>query len=175
MDTIKENSYKNRYKTFLIGTCGFCSKYFNHFKWDDQRFCSKKCFSDYVKNNKSKVYCNVCNKMIEVTNSKISRNNKFYCSRECYDNRRKDVLKRLKRGTKYYKNLLENTPCQCGESKIYLLQIHHIDGNKKNNIQSNLEVVCSNCHVKRHLKKDKRGNWVYHPKTLTDRSLLEKL
>lgn len=119
--------------------------------------------------------CEVCGIRIEKYSRDIRRNKLFYCSRECYNFRRKQDLTRLKRTTKYYDQLLSNAICECGEKSKYLLQIHHIDGNNKNNLPDNLEIVCANCHVKRHLKKLGSGEYVYHPRSLTDRSLLKDL
>lgn len=50
-----------------------------------------------------------------------------------------------------------------------------IDSNKNNNKKENLEVVCGNCHIKRHLKIDKLGKLSYHPLSLTDRNSLKDL
>jgi len=74
--------------------------------------------------------------------------------------------------------MLANGKCAgCGIDRFYLLQIHHIDGNNGNNDAENLEIVCANCHIKRHLKKRKKdGRFVYHPKgSLTPRHLLPSL
>ena len=149
--------------------CLTCNNEFLHYTWDTQKYCSTKC-----SNNKDKieVLCTVCNTSILKSKSLVERNNKNYCSRECY-NFRNGIHKKLKRNTAFYKDLLNRTPCKCGEKTLYLLQIHHIDGVNKNNENSNLEVVCANCHIKRHLKQNKEGSWVYHPKSLTDRLLLE--
>ncbi|SRR5260221_730614 len=122
-----------------------------------------------------KLNCEVCGKEIEKYTRDIKRNKLFYCSRDCYNTRRKENLTRLKRSTKYYDDLLNNTSCECGEDKKYLLQIHHMDGNHNNNSPENLEIVCGNCHIKRHLKLLKNGQYVYHPRSLTDRSLIKDL
>ena len=149
--------------------CLTCNNEFLHYSWDTQKYCSKNC-----SNNKDKleVLCAVCNTSILKSKSLVNRNDKNYCSRECY-NFRNGLHKKLKRGTAFYKQLLETTACKCGEKTLYLLQIHHVDGNNKNNENNNLEVVCANCHVKRHLKQNKKGVWIYHPKSLTDRKLLD--
>lgn len=151
--------------------CLLCNNEFLHYTWDTQKYCSTKC-----SNNKDKieVLCTVCDTSILKSKSLAERNNKNYCSRECY-NFRNGIHKKLKRNTAFYKDLLNTTSCKCGEKTLYLLQIHHIDGINKNNENSNLEVVCANCHVKRHLKQNKEGIWVYHPKSLTDRLLLENI
>jgi hypothetical protein len=148
--------------------CLTCNNEFLHYTWDTQKYCSTTC-----SNNKDKVevMCVVCNTSMLKSKSSVERNDKNYCNRDCY-NLRNGLHKKLKRSTAFYKQLLEQTDCKCGESKSYLLQIHHIDGNNKNNENDNLEVVCANCHVKRHLKQNKKGDWVYHPKSLTNRSLL---
>ncbi len=149
--------------------CLTCKKEFLHFSWDKQMYCSKDCSN---KKDKVNVLCAVCNTSTLKSKSLVERNDKNYCSRDCYDFRN-GLPKKIKRNTAFYKDLLNTTPCKCGEKTLYLLQIHHIDGVNKNNENSNLEVVCANCHVKRHLKQNKEGIWVYHPKSLTDRLLLE--
>lgn len=155
-----------------IGTCELCGKEFKHYSWDKQRFCSKKCANNH---KKVKVICDVCGKETLKPKSVVDRNEKNYCSRECYNKRSSDV-KKIKRSTEFYQSLLTNGKCiDCGEDKYYLLQIHHIDSNPSNNVIDNLEIVCANCHIKRHLKFDKNNRYVYEPKELTDRSLLTKL
>jgi hypothetical protein len=54
------------------------------------------------------------------------------------------------------------------------LCVHHMDGNNDNNDDSNLEIVCFNCHVKRHLRYD-GDKFVYDPHYLTPREWLEFL
>ena len=149
--------------------CLGCQKEFLHYSWDTQKYCSKIC-----SNNKDKVevLCVVCNTSTFKSKSLVERNDNNYCSRDCY-NFRNGLHKKLKRNTAYYKHLLQTTSCKCGEKTFYLLQIHHIDGDNSNNEKTNLEVVCANCHIKRHLKQNKSGEWIYHSKSLTDRNLLD--
>lgn len=168
------DSNKRRKKTKLCN-CIFCNKEFYTYNWSKQRFCSNKCYYESLKSLKSIHYCTTCGKKIEVTKYRHTKNEEYYCSRDCYNNRRKKNLKRLKRKTSYYQNLLINSKCNCGENKYYLLQIHHIDGNHNNNIEDNLEIVCANCHIKRHLKFDKDNRFIYQPKSLTDRNILDKI
>ena len=149
-----------------------------HYSYDNQKYCSKKCSQSLLK-KQIKVICKICGKEYEITeshyNRNISKGGDFYCSRECY-NKRSNNPKRLKRSTEHNQELLNNGKCaDCGEDKYYLLQIHHIDSNPSNNVKENLEIVCANCHIKRHLKLDSNNRYVYAPKELTDRNLLKKL
>ncbi len=43
-----------------------------------------------------------------------------------------------------------NSKCEVCKRTFYLLQIHHIDKNRENNIRSNLMFICQKCHVKIH-------------------------
>lgn len=158
-----------------VDNCLKCNKEFNHYNYDSQEYCSKECYHITVRELRPKANCVICSTEIELTAHRASRNDKNYCSRECYNNRAEGNTKRLKRGTKYYTDKLDAAVCECGEERTYLLEIHHIDGNHGNNNENNLEIVCSNCHMKRHLKLNKKGKWVYSPKSLTDRSLLHKV
>ena len=64
--------------------------------------------------------------------------------------------------------------CNCGEKRKYLLTIHHMDGNRANNEKDNLECVCGNCHMIRHLVL-KDGIWSYRSNALTPRELIKFL
>ncbi len=41
---------------------------------------------------------------------------------------------------------------RCGFLDVRILQIHHKDRNRKNNVRQNLEVLCPNCHMLEHLE-----------------------
>jgi len=53
------------------------------------------------------------------------------------------------------KNLKYNIPIErcvaCGYDFMPILEVHHIDRDKTNNNPANLEVLCPNCHRKKHL------------------------
>jgi len=40
--------------------------------------------------------------------------------------------------------------CENCKEKVILLYVHHIDCNPRNNIVTNLQVICSSCHRKIH-------------------------
>lgn len=64
----------------------------------------------------------------------------------------------------------------CGDSRPFLLCVHHRDHNQGNNGTSNLEVVCGRCHFIRHLCYDWASNgWLYNTEFLTPRLVVDLL
>ena len=53
---------------------------------------------------------------------------------------------------RYLFEKFENKCCLCGWNKVHFktgrvpLEINHIDGNALNNNESNLQIICPNCH-----------------------------
>jgi len=46
------------------------------------------------------------------------------------------------------KNYCESTSCQwSGEFGSYILEVDHIDGNRKNNVATNFQTICGICHL----------------------------
>lgn len=76
-------------------------------------------------------------------------NNKYILAEEYFTNHKQ--IKSAKLKDKLLKeHLLENKCAICGltewQDKPIILQLHHIDGNNKNNDLSNLQLLCPNCH-----------------------------
>lgn len=82
----------------------------------------------------------------------------------------RSVCKRVRSSSKdkYKKIRSEVGKCVCGVDSLWLLVIHHKDGNRKNNSPENLEVLCHNCHASRHLEK-LEGSWKFNSNCLTPR------
>lgn len=139
------------------------------------KFCSHKCAAIY-NNGKRKEsdyyeikYCPVCGK-------KLTWKMRNYCSNECrlidyWDNEIKSLIDgSYKRDSqalrscliKYFKNT-----CTCCGNKEWMgedipLEVHHKDGNSENNILTNLELLCPNCHALTDTYKGKNvGNGRY--------------
>lgn len=168
-------------------TCEYCKKEFLRRKNGKKRFCSNICGYESHK-KKVIVICFNCGKRIETTPSKLknSKHGFHFCGRKC-----KEESQSLKgncpdirpphygtsEGRELYKNLIKNTKnpvCNgCGEDTDFLLQVHHIDGNRNNNVEENLEIVCANCHVKRHLKQTNKF-WIFSTKNLTPRDVINE-
>ena len=153
--------------------CANCGIIFEHFSWDGRKYCSKKCHYNKLKVTST---CMWCGRDFLVHRSRYKRSKgRMFCSRECYNEDNYTNTKKIKRSTKFIQDLLTKSMCECGVSKKYLLEIHHIDGNNSNNAKENMEIVCGNCHMKRHMKKNKLDEWIYHPKSLTPRDELPNL
>lgn len=115
-------------------------------------------------------HCDFCNKIM-CTNSNVKR----YCNNLCHKNyQNAQSIKEWQSGGIDYvgyngKNMLikpfiknyllekHDHKCQkCGWGEMHEitkkvpLQIHHIDGNSENCLETNLQVLCPNCHTLTH-------------------------
>jgi hypothetical protein len=102
--------------------------------------------------------CKACGK-------KLNKSNKLYCNHACQNMYQyQEYVKRWKSGnisggkevSKYIRHYLfekyNNMCCRCKWNEkhpitgLVPLQIHHIDGDCLNTYESNLELLCPNCH-----------------------------
>lgn len=123
---------------------------------------SKNAGKEPVNKGAGKVrYCLNCGKVLSNRQTK-------YCSNICQaDYQHKQYINRWKSGEEtglngeygisphIRKYLMDKYFCKCqlcgwGETNTYThtipLEIHHIDGNYKNNNEDNLQLLCPNCH-----------------------------
>ena len=104
-------------------------------------------------------YVEIDNKKIEVeiAITEEDRNKSIKILKEKRDKRRKEYLEKGKYellSSNYRRQIIleeVNYTCEFCKNKEWLgkslwLEIHHKDGNTKNNIRENLIVVCPNCH-----------------------------
>lgn len=167
--------------------CVVCKKYFET-NYNNRRVktCSKKCTKELRSKNRlingtnAKliiVNCSNCNANLIRSLSSVNTNKtqKYFCSSAC---KRKILsISRTTVGKYTNKTYIRNVNAvcyMCGESRKYLLDIHHLDGNKLNNIDMNIIPLCKKCHAIMHLSFDKRGI-VYGCKKLSTDELIEKV
>jgi hypothetical protein len=135
-----------------------------------KHYCSQECFKQgsaehlkkIVRKKKPQQYCIICKKP-------RSRYSKKYCSVQCIAEHRYQMVvdnwltgkdpgynkaKLLKQSIRRYLLKQANNACQlCGWNKCHpvnglpVLQVHHIDGDWRNNRPENLQVLCPNCHA----------------------------
>jgi hypothetical protein len=165
------------YMKTIIKTCKFCKKSFNapvrEVKRGNGKFCSKRCCSNsrrgiVINPRIPNVTCAYCKKKFYKPESKIkkSKSGLVFCSRK-----HKDLGQRIESGLTEihpphygtaeisdYRSIAFSSKekvCElCGYNTIpQILQVHHIDENRKNNSIDNLQVLCPNCHHETHYNK----------------------
>ena len=191
MGTIKFIDTSGSKRTGIAKLCPVCKKEFITRADKPSETCGKICKGKLKSiKNTCVFHCDWCKKEFTRAKSKKKNSKKrfYFCSRKCKESAQKISKNGIKEimpnhyGTsigreavKRYKKCIKNIQCEeCGEKREYLLSVHHKDGNHLNNIKTNFELVCGNCHIKRHLK-NVDGKWVYDTKSLTPRSLLNEL
>lgn len=170
--------------------CRHCGKVFvrriNGVNGRIKIYCTRKC-SGLAQRDRVKLVCWLCGTCFERPGSHQSRSKHgvYFCSRKC-----KDTAQRVESGCEeiqppHYGNGHRNYrgKCKddyklgcvgCGEKPRWKLEVHHKDGDRCNNKKDNLEVVCKNCHAKRHLKLAD-GEWVFDFNYLTPREMLDRI
>jgi hypothetical protein len=108
----------------------------------------------YGISQRKEVPCLVCKKPI------LAGFNKKTCSRNCANKNRIGIKYKIgspedkARVQKFLKLKLlkqRGSKCErCKYEKYEILQVHHIDRNRKNNHLSNLALICPNCHYEEH-------------------------
>ena len=156
-------------KTFsrYIVKCKICGKSFETVPTSKkQQTCSVAC--------RTKLYptktwnpirsCRYCSKIFTAKKDSIR-----YCSRACGSKQRSlnitassiGVVRITKSGRKTMREELGNQCQHCGwYDEPGILEIHHIDRNKRNNKRHNLKLLCPNCHSLEHFKA-KDGNYQF--------------
>lgn len=167
--------------------CEFCKQSFLRRLNGKQRFCSKVC-KDKASERSVILICRQCN--VEFKRKahwlQSSRHGVYFCSRQCKDRAQRldsncAEIRPSHYGTGnslwWYQATelkLGATCVGCIEKRQYLLLVHHIDGNRTNNETTNLEIVCGNCHIIRHLEWINDA-WRYNTKALTQRDKIKEL
>lgn len=122
----------------------------------NRKFCSSSCaasFNNTKRQKKDQGQCLNCGNDLNYVQVK-------FCSRECNKEHKhkNEVIPKLKDGSLVSsriikKHLLEERGNKCEGCGItewngqpIVLQLHHIDGNFKNNIPKNIKLLCPNCH-----------------------------
>ena len=144
-------------KTML---CDYCGREFEYKRRNTSRnkhfFCSKE-YSYKFREKKVVIECDWCGCKFTRKISDVKRNNHNFCSWDCY--RVFNLIQnagsgnQIVDGKKIYRRLYENA------HKITLnsnQEIHHIDGNHKNNEITNLLLVSKSEHGKIHAKQKER-------------------
>lgn len=138
----------------IKANCLICNKIFEHIssRANKAKYCSRECYykSRHLKGTKEYT-CRHCNKKFFNPPSTKRK----YCSRECINKESKANWKpsfTVARKSMLRREMI-NKCRKCGFDKHpEILGVHHKDGNRKNNMLSNLQVLCPNCHSILHKK-----------------------
>ena len=147
---------KGKIYTAYEKSCEVCGTIFRTVPTSSkQKCCSRKC-SDFLRKKERIVYkCAYCG----VDMSVIKTSGRKYCSTGCkiaaLAQQRKNRYKNKRlygkwRDSKELKQWLieRHGKCQsCGwDKEINVLEMHHIDRNRRNNTEENVRLLCPNCH-----------------------------
>ena len=145
--------------------CDYCGKTFlkakRFVKNGKKNFCCKECI--YKSNVKPRIrlQCDYCGKTFERLEEKLkgSKSGYYFCSKKCKDLAQKIESGFIKMIPSHYNNgdyidyrkvAFENYEHKCHvcgyNEHEELLQVHHIDTNRFNNIKENLVILCPTCH-----------------------------
>jgi hypothetical protein len=146
----------------IVNTCLHCNKEFISKKYHRLKatYCSQECVHAHDRTG-AYLKCGFCETNFYVPKNLMKGSNKrLYCSNECRlsDWERKSLKNQSPNS--YKRNawkMFERKCADCGyEEHPEIILIHHIDGDRKNGLLTNLVPLCQNCHCLRHIAM--RGN-----------------
>lgn len=145
--------------------CDYCNsqvtKISHHIKTTKNSYCDKSCHAK-AKVTSIVVNCGTCDTKITRTPSQLARSKsgKFFCNRSCattFNNKLKRNEKHpswrggagsyRSRAIRHYGAVCSSDSCPFTNVDERMLDVDHIDGNRKNNKLSNLQVLCVWCHA----------------------------
>lgn len=186
----KKGLFNHRISPLEIRVCANnqCNKVLRVKPYDLKIYCSNSCAATV---NNSKRACRI-HKTCLNCNGHVRRSASTYCSLKCQmDHKYRHYIQRWKQGLetgnigittkviasplrRYLREKFKNHCSKCSWSSQHSitghvpLEINHIDGNAENNKESNLELLCPNCHSLtpnfRNLNKGNGRAWRLKPK-----------
>lgn len=132
-------------------------------KQSKNHFCNKKCHSLF-QDRKVEKPCATCGKAVVKKQRalRLSKTGFVFCSTTCSNKARISNDAKFtyrERALKTYGHNCSNVDCVIGKSGIVIttkmLDVDHIDSNRKNNDIGNLQVLCVWCHALKTRKVDK--------------------
>lgn len=125
--------------------------------------CSKDCRAKFKQKGKNKK-CFHCNQDIYVSLSELkkSKSGDHFCSKRCstivnnsrhkkwknHPNYLHGISSYRQQALNHYPNICHNKMCPIKQTiPTYMLDVHHIDGDRKNNKMTNLQILCVWCHA----------------------------
>lgn len=150
------------------------------------KVCSNYCSTEKRK-NRIKINCSWCKtEVTKIASKLISKKGFHFCNRICKEEAQKvSGLKEFyadayKDGSRAYAERAFNEygyKCvDCNITTKAFLQVHHKDSDSSNGSVENLEVVCTNHHMLRHMRyRERTKEWIVDYRHLTPRDKLDEL
>jgi DNA-directed RNA polymerase subunit RPC12/RpoP len=152
--------------TLVNLTCMHCGRLFvrslahanmNRKRGTAQQYCSREC-RVRATDSTSLVRCARCGQQVQKRRRDIDRVESVYCSRACANaannaRRRYDQHPNFTDGHTSYRQRAFDAHGQvctvpgCGYANAAVLEVHHRDGNRRNNRIENLDVLCPTHHA----------------------------
>jgi hypothetical protein len=183
LDSIVSTKWDGKARNLAAVICEKCGEKFYARKDSGVRYCSRKCAcAARTAACAVPLVCWMCKANFTRQRGHVSKatHGIHFCSRHCKDNAQsiKGGCGEIRpahygNGSSVYRDSLKDTCEGCGESRRFLLIVHHVDGDRQNNAEGNLETVCFNCHGIRHLRNTGSA-WVIDFSALTPREALEQ-
>ncbi len=129
-------------------------------------FCSRKCYQDSRQTGVRYAICDICKINFKMHPSQQTN----YCSDECRLSANRTIVKRtvlrigyvqLKIGLNYYKEHIYLMEQLLKRKLLPNEVVHHIDGNRANNLFTNLQLMNRSEHSTLHLKGQPRKKGTY--------------
>lgn len=136
-------------------------KYKYNTKMGYKIYCSSECCYKDRLEKRVIVTCNSCGKEVAKRAYELrSKSGNYYCSTSCAATVNNTLVRlgvshpNFKEGKASYRRKVLvsriNQCNDCGNPDIRVLEVHHIDENRSNNLDENLVLLCANCHKIRH-------------------------
>lgn len=149
----RECAKRYMYKQTVEIRCIVCGKIFKcpiiHKR---RKTCSTKCYDKY-RGSRIVGQCEWCGQ--DVHGRQFGKKKEIYfCSKQCSGkHKRWNTEPETYQKKKIWNNIKNNKEIECELchlDDIDVLTVHHMDGDRKNNDLSNLQLLCYNCHFKIH-------------------------
>lgn len=146
----------SRKSTKYTKQCCVCGKDFDTVPSSSkQHTCSRECYAEKRRLSRIKL-CKNCGSEFDGKKGRVT------CSRQCSaEYRWKGHVSTSHLWSKVITREQMKSCNRCGYNKHpEILERHHIDRDRSNNSEDNLEILCPNCHAEDHLiKRDGRFKW----------------
>jgi hypothetical protein len=176
------SEYDGKRRRLFEKSCQQCNRSFWSPKHIDPKFCSRECASTASRIRRVSVECANCGCTLlrKPSQLKNAKHGLFFCGRPCKEKAQSigGSCPQIRPGhysSGAYRKRKKGPECvDCNEKRRFLLLEHHIDGDRANSKDGNLETVCGTCHMKRHLVLVD-GAWKFNTNFLTPRELLSSI